>query len=170
MKSQRFTVFGVCAFVVGTMLGQAFFANAAFASDASTRDAEKKADASAETFLRRVYATYKLNQDPPLLEDIATPALRSLLHQEQEALDGEVGVLDSDPLCNCQDFDIKVQGIRFDHASEAHTTAIVTFTNFDKHSESVQLELAKVGGVWRIDDVGGLQKALQDELKSLKKP
>jgi hypothetical protein len=145
------------------MLGCTVLASAALANDF------EKTDASAEGFLRRVYATYTLNQDPPLLETITTPTLRNLLHQEQVALDGEVGVLDSDPLCNCQDSDIKVQSIRFDHVSDAHATAVVTFTNFGKRSESVQLELAKVGGVWRIDDVGGLQNELKKELASLKK-
>ncbi|WP_266159119.1 DUF3828 domain-containing protein [Dyella silvatica] len=158
MKSQQFKIFAVSVFVAGSML-----CHMAFAAD------PVKTDASAEAFLRRVYATYQINQEPPLLESIATPALRDLLHQEQVALDGEMGVLDADPLCNCQDYDIKVQSIHFDHLSDTRASAVVKFTNFGKASEPVELELAKVGGVWRIDDVGGLQKALREELASLKK-
>ncbi|MFC5741537.1 DUF3828 domain-containing protein [Dyella tabacisoli] len=158
MKQQRLEIFGAWLFVASMM----------FCHGATAQDVEKT-DASAENFLRRVYATYKTGSEPPELSSIATPALRDLLHQEQVALDGEMGVLDADPLCNCQDFDIKVQSIHFDHVSDAHASAVVTFTNFGKASKPVELELAKVKGVWRIDDVAGLQGELKKELKSLKK-
>lgn len=133
-----------------------------------------KADASADGFLRRVYAAYKAEKIPPQLDSLVTPSLRDLLHRDVLALNGEVGVTDADPLCGCQDFDIVVQGIRVDPADDVHATAIVKFTNFGEVSEPVHLKLIKVDGSWRIDDVvsattSGLRKDLENEIKTLSK-
>ncbi|WP_266170121.1 DUF3828 domain-containing protein [Dyella subtropica] len=160
-KLQWFSAAG-CALVACLMCSHATPADAA------------KADASAEGFLRRVYATYKAEKDPPQLESLVTPSLRDLLHRDALALNGEMGAMDADPLCGCQDFDIVVQGIRVDPADDVHATAIVKFTNFGKVSEPVHLKLIKVDGSWRIDDVvsastSGLRKDLEDEIKNLKK-
>ena len=70
--------------------------------------------ASAEQFLRKVYASYASDgpgvpNDTLKEEDVYDASLIALMAADQDAADGEVGYLDGDPLCDCQDWgDIKI--------------------------------------------------------------
>lgn len=129
---------------------------------------------SAKRFLQSVYGAYTFNGDPPGIEAsgshaIASPSLLQLIGKNQRALKGEAGYLDMDPVCRCQDFDVKTTRIDITVAKRRNATAVVSFTNF-KAPQKVELKLVWVRGRWLIDDIKGgddrrsLREALQAEM------
>lgn len=130
---------------------------------------------SAEPFLRQVYAQYKAGGTPidptgPDARTIYDPALLALILTDRKAVNGEAGVLDADPICACQDYDIKTikLSVRSKGAGRAEATA--SFHNLGQ-ATVVRFDLSSVGGNWRIADIhqkglGSLRKALADEIAS----
>ncbi|MDR8401091.1 MULTISPECIES: DUF3828 domain-containing protein [Paraburkholderia] len=132
---------------------------------------------SARRFLQGVYGAYTFNGDPPGIEAsgshaIASPSLLQLIRKDRRALKGEAGYLDMDPLCRCQDFDVKTTGIEVRVETHHKATAVVAFTNF-KEPRKVELDLLWVRGRWLIDDIRGsddrrsLRAVLQTEIADL---
>ena len=132
---------------------------------------------AAESFLKGIYATYKAkgagaDLTGPKSEKVVTPDLATLFRLDQQALEGDEGVIEADPICGCQDFDIRsvTLSIQPDGAGRAKATA--SFKNLG-HAKKIDFDLATIGGQWRIDDIHGedipsLRKALQDEIAQLK--
>lgn len=100
--------------------------------------------AAAKTFLQSIYARYTKNSRGV---EIAGPGARRFLHSSLIALiredaravgPGEVGVLDSDPLCGCQDWDgifdlrIDMRQVKADHAE-----ALVRFPSSKRRSRRI---------------------------------
>jgi hypothetical protein len=149
------------------------------ASAAATDDS-----AAAKAFLEGVYTHYKTApKDSPPFDITSTavvdPELAQLIKDDNKALKGDVGVLDSDWMCNCQDFvsiraTIAVQSAT---ASTAKATADVVdtgMTGADAKPRRINFDLAKVNGQWRIHDVRNpgqpsLREALTKEIADLKK-
>lgn len=115
--------------------------------------------ASAEAFLRRLYAPYiagdtKVDLLGAPATTIFTPPLLRLIRQDQAVPDGEVGALNFDPFCNCQDFDrltrfsvvVRPQG-------PGRATGTVRFVN-QTTSETITFRLVRTGVRWRIADIG----------------
>src|SRR5579859_2305590 len=105
---------------------------------------------SAEAFLQGVYAAYKPHGHPvdlagPKGETILAPSLAALMRTDLNLADGEVGAIDSDPICACQDFDIRAVAVAVtpDGAGKAKATA--SFTNMDATTK-VEFDLVAVGG------------------------
>lgn len=132
---------------------------------------------SAKRFLQSVYGAYTFNGDPPGIEAtgahaIASPSLLQLIGKDQRALKGEAGYLDMDPLCRCQDFDVKTTAIDVTVEKHHKAKAIVAFTNF-REPRKVEFDLLWVRGRWLIDDIRsgddrrGLREALQTEIADL---
>jgi hypothetical protein len=131
---------------------------------------------AAEAFLRGVYAPYEAKGEPvdltgPAAESILTPSLATLLRDDAQAVDGEVGVLEADPICACQDFDIRnvVVSVEADGAGRAKAT--VKFKNLG-HPTQIRFDLATLQGAWRIadiheDNLPSLRKVLEDEIKGV---
>ncbi|MEM5459248.1 DUF3828 domain-containing protein [Paraburkholderia phytofirmans] len=143
----------------------------------SMQPAFAQSAASAQRFLQTVYSAYTFNGDPPGIEAagshaIASPSLLQLIRKDQRALKGEAGYLDMDPICRCQDFDVKTTGIEVTVAKRQKAKAVVSFTNFRKPNR-VELDLVWVRGKWLIDDIRGsddrrsLRDALQAEIADL---
>ncbi len=122
--------------------------------------------AAAQNFLQSVHRNYSkggpgLDVHSPKARKVFTTSLIALLHAgEKAAGPGEVGVLDGDPLCSCQDwsgiFDQKIS-LRVQSAGSAK--AAVSFAPFlqqdgaDQDRRSLEISLLSQGGQWRVDNI-----------------
>ena len=115
--------------------------------------------ASAEQFLRGLYAQYKPHGKPvafvyPDAKGIADPALMALLKHDRDASKGEVGAMDSDPVCNCQDWTaIKVVSVHVTMPAKDAAAAEIVFSD-NGEVEKIHFALVWTSGGWRIHDIG----------------
>jgi hypothetical protein len=113
---------------------------------------------SASQFLRTLYAHYASGQSDfnptgRLAPTLFTPALLSLIRHDQTREAGDVGRLDHDPVCACQDFDgFRPQSITITTETSAATHAIVRFHNAG-HETTVGYSLVRQHGQWKIADI-----------------
>ena len=132
---------------------------------------------AAESFLKGIYATYKakgagVDLTGPKAEKIVTPDLATLFRLDQQALEGDEGVIEADPICGCQDFDIRAVTLSIQPDGAGRAKATASFKNLGAATQ-IGFDLATIGGLWRIDDIHqkempSLRKALQDEIAALK--
>lgn len=151
--------------------------------------AQSQDAASAKTFLQSIYARYSKN-GPGV--KIAGPRAARYLHSSLIALlredakaagPGEVGVLDGDPLCSCQDWE-GIFGLQIDvHEPKAdRVEASVSFALLKdakpQDKRSLVITLAEEKSAWRVWDVVDhsdakavfdLRKALEDEIRGISK-
>jgi hypothetical protein len=121
---------------------------------ASAQDAN-----SARDFLEKIYATYQ--DDAYFLgiyqegdAAIASPSLLQLIQKSRLALNGDIGSIDADPICNCQDYgEIKVLAITIEMKSQTTARAKVTFSNIGNPPENTLFDLVWSENKWRIDDL-----------------
>ena len=128
-----------------------------------------------EHFLHTVYARYTVDGSPPDLGDaraatIYDDSLLALMRADRRALQGEAGVLDADPLCACQDHDIRALNVVVQSGSGARRSATVSFENLGS-TQSIRLDLVRDRQGWRITDVHGdnmpsLRASLREEIHS----
>ncbi|WP_267226609.1 DUF3828 domain-containing protein [Dyella silvae] len=112
---------------------------------------------SPEAFVRGVYAHYKAGGTPislisPDAGKVATTNLLEAIKRDAEAMHGEAGVLDADPLCECQDFDLSLENIHISMQDQKNALATVSFINLGSR-RTLRLKLVKTKSGWRIDDV-----------------
>lgn len=118
-------------------------------------------------FISRVYTEYHNDGFSPLAKPEAffSPVLVKEIRKDSAG--GEVGYLDGDPLCDCQDYEkltVKVLQIRQPSANAA--TAHVLVTLEANATRDLQLRLVRTGSGWRIADViGGDHHSLLVELQ-----
>lgn len=109
----------------------------------------------ASEFVSALYANYSDSNYSPVdknPESIFSAELVKLIREDEKQAKGEVGVLDFDPLCNCQDSTgLKIEKIKIDSKSNS-TIAHVTFT-ISEIKNSLKLQLIKVKGKWLIKDI-----------------
>jgi hypothetical protein len=114
--------------------------------------------ASAEQFLRGLYANYKPHGKPvsfvyPDAKGLVDPAMLALLKHDKVKSKGEVGAMDSDPVCNCQDWGtLKVTSLKVTMSGDSAASADVTFKNLDD-VENMRFSLVYLDGGWRIHDI-----------------
>ncbi len=114
--------------------------------------------ASPVAFLKGIYSRYVPRGRPfnplgPEAKRLFTPGLIALLHQDRIAARGEVGRLDGDPICACQDFGPLTDfHYEIGHQSQDQTEVTVTFVNETKPTR-VHFTLKPVRTGWRIDDI-----------------
>ncbi|GJD49977.1 hypothetical protein OPKNFCMD_2713 [Methylobacterium crusticola] len=89
----------------------------------------------------------------PRAREFYDPALLDLLARDRARAGGETGSFDYDPVCACQDFEIRDVTYALTRRSRDVTDAHVTFTNFGK-AEAVDLTLRRTNGAWKILDLG----------------
>ena len=125
--------------------------------------AEEVADAArqARTFLDRVYSHYPIpvghHQFDPLgrsAVQIFDPTMVGLLKEDRTLTSrGDVGAIDWDPLCQCQDDDgMRAEIGRVEITGPATASAHVDL-HFPSNATAVELALTRVAGQWRIHDV-----------------
>ncbi|WP_372781562.1 DUF3828 domain-containing protein [Phenylobacterium sp.] len=118
---------------------------------ASAQDA-----ASANAFVRKLYAAY--HGDGPdyagrQAKTTFSPAfLRLMRRAAADVPTDEVGPLDGDPICDCQDFEISRVDVQIAGGTGGRARATAHFRNFGE-PQTVRLDLVAVKGHWRVDDV-----------------
>lgn len=113
--------------------------------------------AQARAFVTGLYAAYAKEPGPDYLggqaKAVVSPALLDALRREAaHTPKGEVGALDGDPFCNCQDYKITGAQVAVVAAGSGKARADVDFLNFGQ-KQRVTLDLVAVGGQWRVDDI-----------------
>ena len=108
-------------------------------------------------FLERIYSSYRDPDFSPFQkpERIFAPRLSAAILEDQRLANGEVGFLDGDPLCDCQD----TGGMRSRIVSFASTAAgasarISVHFPGTSGSRFIRVKLVKTPSGWRIADVG----------------
>ena len=118
-------------------------------------------------FIRRIYSGYEHSGYSPLLhpEKLFSPTLTEAIRTDSSG--GEVGYLDGDPLCDCQDYDrvsARIVSIRQPDGHSASARVHVTLGPGEARDLTLSLVLTRSG--WRIADIVGIDgHSLLKELK-----
>lgn len=122
--------------------------------------------ATAKQFLASIYRHYDrhgkgIDFSGPRAHDYFDASLIALLDADAKAVGpGEVGVLDGDPICSCQDWDgIHDLKIAVEAQQDGRAKAAVSFALFapkagtDQDARSLEIALLAQKGQWRIDNI-----------------
>jgi hypothetical protein len=118
----------------------------------------------ARAFVAGLYAHYPLDNHKPMFEPLGKDATSvfdaSLLHlirEDSRLAGGEVGALDSDPICVCQDdggMISQVISVSTDGPRRAKAAVVLRFSAASPPDiVGVTLDLVEVAGHWRIHDI-----------------
>lgn len=121
--------------------------------------------ASARAFVAWIYSHYPTSTRHPTFDALGAPnkraifapSLIALFDEDARLAHGEVGALDGDPLCDCQDdggMTFKITSVR--SMDSAHASAVVARSYPDSKPpevETITLDLAMTKGHWRVYDV-----------------
>lgn len=130
---------------------------------------------SAKEFISSLYKGYQSPKEVNYLgkaaDSIFTPELLELIREDKKQADGEVGNLNYDPICDCQDFEISDVQINVKESKKNEMEADVHFVNAGTEVNLVFRLVAK-GTQWRIGDIKSkstpsLFQFLQRNLKSM---
>ena len=131
---------------------------AALTGNAAASQAQGGERGAVRMFLESVYARYvdansapeTLGRDAPRL---FSRRLVALIREDQRLARGEVGLIDHDPICSCQDWrDLAVRRIDVTVSSATRASAVVEFTNAGQRVRT-RFTLSREAVGWRIDDV-----------------
>jgi hypothetical protein len=144
------------------------FALAILASAALAGSAAHAGDlASARAFVAWIYSHYPTSTRHPTFDALGqankraifAPSLIALFDEDARLAHGEVGALDGDPLCDCQDdggMTFTIARVRFVDPAHAHAAAAVVRSYPDSKPpevETITLDLEMTKGRWRVYDV-----------------
>lgn len=153
-------------------------AAAAPAAPAASSDA-----ADVKAFLDGLYAHYKTSKNNTFApfdanqSDVLDPDTMALMKADDKALNGDLGDIDGDWLCDCQDFESITATVTVLSATPTSAKATADFRDTmdspggkPKHDT---FDLVKTPAGWRIHDMGtsdqpSLRKVLQDEIARMK--
>ena len=111
---------------------------------------------SPRAFLERTYSSYRNSDFSPLVKpaQFFAPPLTAAILEDQKLSHGEVGFLDGDPLCDCQDTGgMRVRIISLERSGTgASARVLVTFAP-TSDTRDIRLKLAWTPAGWRISDV-----------------
>jgi hypothetical protein len=138
---------------------------------AMTAPAQAQSLPEAKTFVTGLYSAYQRQPGPDYLGkqmgDVFAPDLIALIKREAAGVPkGDVGALDGDPICDCQDWQISEVEVAVSAPKPGGAEAEVRFQNAGEPRQ-VRLDLVAVQGRWRVGDVHtqdmpSLVKLLQD--------
>lgn len=123
---------------------------------------------TAKAFLQAIYAPYTTEGSNSLArEHVYSQPMLKLMARDTELAGDEVGYLNGDPLCDCQDYaafrpDISVS------EKLGKATANITFKNGERESK-LALSLVQESGQWRVDDVVSAEGSLREALRKSNK-
>ena len=129
-------------------------------------------DLSPKDLVTQLYQAHRSKHDPldetALLDRYFDPALLKLYLRDRREAKGEVGRLESDPLYNAQDMEIKDFAISPPETAKAETRITVRFKNFGQSTRIVYV-LTRSGDGWKISDIryddgSSLKKILESKL------
>jgi hypothetical protein len=109
-----------------------------------------------KAFMERLYASYRSANFSPFThpERIFAPRLLSAINEDSKLAHGEVGYLDGDPICQCQDtsgMHPVVTGVAQSAPDKATVGVSIGWKN-DKPTNA-KFSLVRTRGGWRIADV-----------------
>lgn len=107
---------------------------------------------------RAIYALYGKGQNGfdlqgPDARAVIAPSLLALIAADAAQANGEVGALDFDPFCGCQDFTITDIRPAVVSAGTDRVIIAVAFRNFGK-PHTTKLTLQNMPGGWHVADIG----------------
>jgi hypothetical protein len=117
---------------------------------------------SPQAFLLRLYAPYVRGDHNVSPTGRRAPAifdahLTWLIRRDQRMAKGEVGALDGDPICDCQDFEpLKDLSITAQPAGPGRASAVVRFRNGGA-AVTLTYTLVAHGLGWRVADIGSVE-------------
>jgi len=107
------------------------------------------------TFVQRLYANYSNSDYSPFKQAkrVFAPRLLAAIDQDSKLAHGEVGYLDGDPVCQCQDSAGLRASIK-NVAGKRGTVIVSVKLDFqDSTPTNVRLSLVRTPAGWRIADV-----------------
>lgn len=116
---------------------------------------------TARTFIQRIYAGYAHQNYNPLDRPgrIFAPKLTAAIHDDERLANGEVGYLDGDPLCACQDYAKLRATIRSMKLNgSANAVAAVHITYGTGEARNLSLTLLRTANGWRVADIGSSEE------------
>ena len=124
---------------------------------AMTAPAQAQSLPDAQTFVAGLYSAYQRQPGPDYLGKqlpaVFAPDLIALIKREAASVPkGEVGALDGDPICDCQDWQISNVEVKVSRLKPGTAEAEVRFQNAGEPRQ-VRLDLIAVEGRWRVIDV-----------------
>lgn len=131
---------------------------------------------SPEQTVRQIYQHYTSDATGVNFGDTSSASLLStrmknaIILNNQLTLPGEIGWLDGDPICDCQDYETLVlENVSAIQTNETHASVTVRFRLFvdDTESRTQTLYMVAEDGRWLIDDIkssqGSTWQAINDE-------
>lgn len=120
---------------------------------------------SARAFLAHLYSHYPQREGAPAFDptgrsarEVFDPALAALFRKDARLTPpGEVGAIDGDPVCDCQDdggMDVKIEALHW--VGPSRVTALVDIRFEDAaapETRRLELDLVAVGARWRVHDI-----------------
>jgi hypothetical protein len=111
---------------------------------------------SPKAFLERLYAGYRNPDYDPLArpEQIFAPALVAAIREDSRLSLDEVGYMDADPLCQCQDSEglqAAIGEVRASGGRAAAARVRIAFRGPDRRD--LRLKLVRTAAGWRIADI-----------------
>ena len=160
-------------------------ATAPAASNAAAPAALASGDdaAGAKAFLEGLYGHYKSSKNNTFqmfdknVNEVFDADMIKLLDTDSKALKGDLGVIDGDWLCACQDFESLKATIAVQSATPTSAKATSDFIDTGMPGQGARhasFDLVRENGLWRIHDVtdqgeSSLRTQLEDEIKTLAK-
>jgi hypothetical protein len=115
-----------------------------------------------KAYMERLYAGYRNSSFNPFdhPERYFAPRLLAAIKEDTRLANGEVGYVDGDPICQCQDPDglhARVTGVTQQGRDKAIVRVSIGFTGYKARPTTYTLVQTKAG--WRIADVSSADEA-----------
>ncbi|MEN0581106.1 DUF3828 domain-containing protein [Phytobacter palmae] len=121
-----------------------------------------------------LYQHYKDNQAGVIFDAsgkdqvISSRLMKEVAEDQRLTAEGDVGYLNYDPICNCQDYDnLVLEQVNIVPHDSQHVDAVVRFRPFSDGPETVTqtLSLVDENGRWLIDDIVNETQSLYQGIK-----
>ena len=122
-----------------------------------------------KAWMEQVYASYRDPDFSPFRHPnrYFTPTLLAAINEDQRLAKGEVGTLDGDPICQCQDASgMRPRIIRVTRPSAGKASVQVLIDWVDSTARKARFTMVRSRGGWRIADVAsGDERSLLQALQ-----
>jgi hypothetical protein len=121
--------------------------------------------AAAKAFLEGLYAHYKASSSSGVtwapmdanIKEVFDADMVKLMAADEKALNGDLGEIDGDWLCDCQDWGSIAAAITITSATPTQAKAVAVFHDTEISGEALKrdtFDLVKTPAGWRIHDMG----------------